>query len=115
MTPKQLCELAINALEDVKGMDIVTIDVHTLTTITDFMIICSGTSNRHIHALAQNVAKNAKEHHIKPIRLEGEADSEWILVDLNDVLVHVMLPATRAFYSLEDLWEPVREMRESQN
>jgi ribosome-associated protein len=115
MTPQQLCELVIHALEDVKGIDIVTIDVRTLTTMTDFMIICSGTSNRHINALAQNVANKAKEHQAKNIRLEGEADSEWILVDLNDIVVHVMLPATRAFYSLEDLWEPVREIRENQS
>ena len=111
MKPEELRDFAIKALDDMKGSDIVTIDVKTLTSITDYMIICTGRSTRHVRALAESVSVKAKEMHAPFVRMEGEKESEWILVDLGDVVVHIMLAATRAFYSLEDLWEPVKELR----
>lgn len=115
MKSEELRDLAIQALEDSKGIDIATIDVRTLTNITDYMIICTGRSTRHVKSLAESVATKAKEMHASFVRTEGESESEWILVDLGDIVVHVMLPATRTFYSLEDLWEPVKELREHKN
>ncbi len=112
MKPEEIRDLALTVLDDNKGTDVVTMDVRTLTSITDYMIICSGRSTRHVKSLAENVAIKAKEMHISPVRTEGEAESEWVLVDLGDVVVHIMLPATRSFYSLEDLWEPVKELRD---
>jgi len=112
MTSEEMRDLAIQALDDMKGIDILPMDVRSLTDITDFMIICTGRSTRHVKALADNVAVKAKERHASYVHLEGERESEWILVDLGDVVVHVMLAATRSFYSLEDLWEPVKEMRQ---
>ena len=112
MKSEELRDLAINALDDLKGIDVVVMDVRTLTNITDYMVICTGRSTRHVKALAESVAVKAKEMNTSFVRTEGERESEWILVDLGDVVVHVMLPATRTFYSLEDLWEPVKELRE---
>ncbi len=112
MTPENIRDLAIAALEDLKGVDIVTMDVKSLTSITDYMIICTGRSTRQVRALAENVFVKAKEMKVSVVRMEGESESEWILVDLGDVVVHVMLATARSFYSLEDLWEPVKELRE---
>jgi ribosome-associated protein len=112
MNPEELRDLAITALEDIKGLNIIAIDVRSLTSITDYMVICTGRSTRHVKALADNVAIKAKEGKITGVRMEGERDSEWILVDVGDVVIHVMLPTTRSFYCLEDLWEPTQELRE---
>lgn len=112
MKPEALRDLAVTTLDDMKGVDIATMDVRSLTSITDYMIICTGRSTRHVKALAESVAVKAKEMQVQPVRTEGDKESEWVLVDLGDVVVHVMLAATRSFYSLEDLWEPVKELRE---
>lgn len=112
MKSEELRDLAVTALDDMKGIDIVSIDVRSLTSITDYMVICTGRSTRHVKALAESVAVKAKEIKSPFVRTEGERESEWILVDLGDVVIHVMLAATRAFYSLEDLWEPVKELRD---
>ena len=112
MTPEQIRDIAIHSLEDLKGVDIVSIDVRDATSITDFMVICTGTSTRHISALAENVVVKAKEHHLKFVRTEGDQQSDWVLVDLGDVVVHLMLASARSFYSLEALWEPIIEIRE---
>lgn len=97
--------LAVAALEDLKGVDIKVLDVRELTPITDHMVICTGTSNRHVKSLAENVMDKAKEKGFKPIGIEGLAEGEWVLVDLNGVLVHVMQAQPRLFYQLEKLWD----------
>ena len=104
MNIEDLKSRVINALEDLKGKDIVTIDVKKLTSLTDVMIICSGTSNRHVQALAQNVITEIKKQGFKVLGVEGTQEGEWILIDLGDVIVHVMQVATREFYNLEKLW-----------
>lgn len=113
MKTNQLQQLAIEALEDLKALDLVTFDVRELTTIADVMIICSGRSNRHVKSIAESVIKKAKESGISYVRSEGLQDGEWVIVDLGDIVIHVMQPAAREFYNLEDLWEPVKELRES--
>lgn len=115
MNSEQLRDLAIKALDDMKGVDIVTMDVRTLTSIADYMIVCTGRSSRQVKALANTVAMTVKEAGHDFVRTEGDGDSEWVLVDLGDVVVHCMLAAAREFYSLEDLWEPIKEMREHKN
>lgn len=115
MKSEDLRDLAVKTLDEMKGIDIVTMDVRELTTITDYMIVCTGRSTRQVKALAETVAAKAKEAKAAKARIEGDSDSEWVLVDLGDVVVHVMLDSARSFYSLEDLWEPVREMREQKS
>jgi len=100
----ELLAIVIAALEDVKGVDIRVIDVRDLTSITDRMVIASGTSTRHVKALADNVELKAKQRGYPPLGVEGGQAAEWVLLDLGDVVVHVMLPETRAFYGLEKLW-----------
>lgn len=104
MNSEQLTDLIINALEEVKAKDIVKLDVRKMTTVTDYMIVASGTSNRHVRALADAVAETSRDAGHRPSGIEGEAGSEWVLVDLQDTLVHVMLPRVREFYNLEKLW-----------
>ncbi len=104
MNSEQLSDLVIEALDDIKARDIVKLDVRDMTTVTDYMIIASGTSNRHVKALVDNVTEKAKEAGHRPIGVEGEEGSEWVLLDLQDALVHVMLPKVREFYNLEKLW-----------
>ena len=101
---QQLVDTTLNALADLKANDVQTIDVRALTSLADVMIIASGTSTRHVKALADNVVVKAKESGTRPLGTEGERDAEWVLIDLAGVIVHVMLPATRAFYDLERLW-----------
>ena len=104
MNSEQLCTLVIDALEDIKAQDIIKLDVRNMTTVTDFMIVASGTSNRHVQALVENVAEKAKEAGHRPIGVEGEEGGEWVLLDLQEAVVHVMLPKVREFYNLEKLW-----------
>ena len=100
-----LTALAVAALEDMKGLDIKVLDVRELTPITDAMVICTGTSNRHVKSLAQSVLDKAKHRGLRPHGVEGMADGEWVLVDLNGVVVHVMQAQARVFYQLEKLWD----------
>lgn len=100
-----LKKLILKTLKDYKAFDVVAIDVRKQTSVTDFMIIASGTSSRHIKTLADYVTRTAKEHHSPPLGVEGDKDNEWILVDLVDVVVHIMLPPVRTFYNLERLWD----------
>ena len=112
MNSEQLCDLVVAALEEVKARDIVKLDVRELTTVTDYMVVASGTSNRHVKALADAVAEKAREAGHRPAGIEGEDGSEWVLLDLGDTLVHVMLPRVREFYNLEKLWllSPLKDL-----
>jgi ribosome-associated protein len=92
------------ALADMKAVNIKVMDVRTLTDITDFMIIASGNSDRHVRSIADRVVQSAKAAGFRPFGVEGARDGEWALVDLHDVIVHVMLPRVREFYGLERLW-----------
>ena len=96
--------LILDALEEAKAVDICQLDVRKLTDITDFMVIASGTSHRHVHAMAERVREAARQERLRPIGIEGEAENDWILIDYADVVVHVMMPQVREFYSLERLW-----------
>ena len=97
------------ALLDVKAKDILELDVSAISNVADVMVIASGTSTRHLKALANNVAEEARKAGFRPIGVEGESDAEWILIDLGFVVVHVMLPAARKFYDLESLWRTTPE------
>ena len=108
-TSRQLAELAVEALEDLKAREITVLEVGAFTSVTDVMIIASGTSDRHVKAIADNLIEKAKKAGVPPLGVEGEGGAEWVLVDLGDVIVHVMLPQTRAFYSLEKLWSAAGE------
>ena len=101
-----LVDTTLAALDDLKAKDVLSLDVRSLTSLADVMIIASGTSTRHVKSLADNVVKMVKEAGMKPIGMEGERDGDWVLIDLGGVIVHVMQPATRAFYDLERLWTP---------
>ena len=94
----------IDALEDIKGFDINTMDVRKLTNMTSYMIVCSATSSRQAKAIGDNVREKMKEKGYAIRGTEGEKEGEWVLVDLNDIVVHIMVPATRAYYNLEQLW-----------
>ena len=104
MNSEQLSDLVVEALDDIKAKDVVKLDVRDMTTVTDYMIVASGTSNRHVKALVDNVTEKAREAGHRPIGVEGEDGGEWVLLDLRDTLVHVMLPKVREFYNLEKLW-----------
>jgi ribosome-associated protein len=104
MTPVELKTLAHQALDDMKGVDIKELDVSDKTTVTDWMIVVGGTSQRHVKSLANEVITRSKESGLRPLGTEGESEGDWILVDLGDVIVHVMTRETRDFYSLEKLW-----------
>ncbi|MBF7689913.1 MULTISPECIES: ribosome silencing factor [Acinetobacter] len=97
------------ALEDVKAKDIIELDVSEISNVADAIVIASGTSTRHVKALADNVADEARQAGFRPIGVEGELDAEWVLIDLGYVVVHVMLPTARKFYDLESLWRATPE------
>ncbi|MGQ9425066.1 ribosome silencing factor [Gilvimarinus sp. F26214L] len=101
----QLNDIIINALEDLKGREIVTLDVRELSDVMDTLIIVSGTSSRHVKSLVDNVVDDAKQAGFRPMGVEGKEGGEWVLVDFGDTVVHAMLPATREFYDLEKLWQ----------
>ncbi len=104
MNSKQLCDLAIEALEDIKGIDIKVLDVVNKSSVTDIMIFASGKTSRQVKALANSVSDKAKKAGYPALGIEGDETSEWVLVDLGDVVVHIMQPAIREFYNLEKLW-----------
>jgi len=100
----KLSEVVVEALEDLKGQSIRCINVKKLTAITDYMVIATGTSNTHLKALAESVNKSAKDAGQEVVGMEGKLASEWVLVDLGGVVVHLMLAPVRALYNLEELW-----------
>lgn len=102
---RELTELAVTALEDMKASDIRVFDVSAITSIADRMVIATGRSDRHVNSLAQSVIARAKEAGHPPRGSEGQLGGEWVLVDLGDVIVHVMQAQSRAFYQLEKLWD----------
>ena len=107
MTPKKLRDHVVHALEDLKGREIVALDVSHATSVTDYMVIASGTSNRHVKALVDSVLDWSKARGVPSIGIEGQETLEWVLLDLGDVVVHVMQKEAREFYDLERLWSEV--------
>jgi ribosome-associated protein len=101
---KKLANMVVHSLEELKGISISCIDVKKLTQITDYMVIVTGTSSTHLKALSDAVVKDAKSAGVKVIGVEGRLQAEWVLVDLDVVIVHIMLAPVRALYALEDLW-----------
>ncbi len=104
MTETKLHTCIMHALEDAKARDIKELNVSSLTSVTELMIIASGTSKRHVKAIADRVVEEAKEAGHRPLGVEGQQEGEWVLVDIDEVVVHVMLPRVRDFYNLEKLW-----------
>jgi ribosome-associated protein len=103
--PPALAQVVLSALEDMKAVNVKAMDVRGITDITDMMVVASGTSDRHVKSIADRVVQRCKESGYRPYGIEGERDGEWVLLDLNDVVLHVMLPRVREFYALEKLWE----------
>ncbi len=99
-----LRQRVLAALDDLKARDVVEIDVRGKTSIADLLIIASGTSSRHVKSIADEVVRFAKQAGVLPLGVEGQSEAEWVLVDLGDIIVHVMLPRIREFYGLERLW-----------
>lgn len=112
MQADELKDIVLQALEDLKATDIVSLDVRKMTTVTDIMVIASGTSDRHVKSLADAVVMACKKAGVPPLGVEGEREGEWVLVDAGDVVVHVMQPRIRDFYALEKLWTLTQESRE---
>lgn len=106
-------EAVIDALEDIKGFDITVMDVRKLTSMTNYMVVASATSTRQAKAMADNVREKLKEKGYEIRGVEGEKEGEWVLVDLSDIIVHIMLPATRAYYNLEQLWGAAEQQRKA--
>lgn len=108
-------QAVIDALEDIKGFDITVLDVQKLTSMTTYMIVASANSSRQAKSLADNVREKLKELGAEVRGVEGEKEGEWVLVDLGDIIVHIMLPATRAYYNLEQLWGAVEQQRKGKS
>jgi ribosome-associated protein len=98
-------DVVLGALDELKAVNVKALDVRGLTDITDTMVVASGTSDRHVKSIAERVTQRCKEAGFRPYGIEGERDGEWVLLDLQDVVLHVMLPRVREFYALEKLWE----------
>ncbi|MGH8201458.1 MAG: ribosome silencing factor [Steroidobacteraceae bacterium] len=100
-----LLQAVTSALEDMKAVNVKVLDVRGLTDIADTLIVASGTSDRHVRSIAEHVIDQAKRNGFRPLGAEGEREGEWVLVDLQDIVIHVMLPRVREFYGLERLWD----------
>lgn len=109
----QLLQLVLSSLEDFKAIDIQEIDVSPQNPLADRFVIASGSSTRHVKSMAENLIMRAKAAGCPPLGVEGQEQGDWVLVDLNDIIVHLMLPQTRAFYNLEKLWEASSAHRSS--
>ena len=102
---RSLKTVILDALDDMKALEVKFLDVRGLTDIADFMVIASGTSDRHVRSVAQRVVEKAKEAGFRPHGIEGQQDGDWVLIDMNEMIIHVMLPRVREFYGLEKLWD----------
>ncbi len=109
MKASELRDHVVAALDDLKGVNIVTLDVAALTPMTDYMVLVTGTSNRHVKALVDTANESSKALGIQPLGIEGRESYDWVLVDLADVIVHVMNEEARNFYELERLWSDLDE------
>ena len=109
----ELRSRVLNALDDLKALDVKEIDVRGKTSVTDLIVVASGTSTRHVKSIADEVVRQLKGLGAPPLGVEGEREGEWVLVDLGDIVVHVMLPRVREFYGLERLWSVAEEARQS--
>ena len=113
LSSAELQQLVVTTLEDLKANDIQNLDVTGQSSLTDWFVIASGNSTRHVKSMAEKLVLQAKSAGNPPLGVEGQRQGEWVLVDLNDVIVHLMLPQTRAFYNLEKLWEASAGQRTS--
>lgn len=111
MQSNKLVKLVETELDQRKGLNITTLDVRNKTSITDYMVVVSATSSRHARALCDYVAEKAKENGVQPLGVEGQLGSDWILLDLGDVILHVMAGQAREFYQLEKLWSVTGDSR----
>lgn len=102
---RSLKSVVLGALDDMKALEVKVLDVRGLTDIADYMVIASGTSDRHVRSVAQRVVEKTKEAGFRPHGIEGQQDGDWVLIDLHEYIVHVMLPRVREFYGLEKLWD----------
>ncbi|NBP94295.1 MAG: ribosome silencing factor [Gammaproteobacteria bacterium] len=109
-----LREWILQELDDAKAVDVLELDIRALTQIADWMVVASGTSTRHVLALAERLREAGVKHGQKPTGVEGDNEGEWVLMDFGDLIVHLMLPATREFYDLEGLWNERLGIRVSQ-
>lgn len=110
---RELRQIVLDALEDFKAIDVQEIDLSGQNPLTDLFVIASGNSSRHVKSMAENLVMRVKAAGFQPLGVEGEKQAEWVLVDLNDIIVHLMQPKTRAFYNLEKLWEAGNARRSS--
>jgi ribosome-associated protein len=110
---RPLVQVVEGALDEMKAVNVRVLDVHKLTDIADTMVIASGNSDRHVRSIADRIIEHAKKAGFRPMGVEGERDGEWVLVDLQDVIVHIMLPRVREFYRLESLWDVSAARREA--
>lgn len=115
MQGEALLKLVESVLDENKAQNVRPMDVRDLTNIADYMVVATATSKRHAASMADKLIQAAKKHDAKPLGVEGENDSEWILIDLGDVVVHIMLPEAREFYSLEKLWTVAENMLQNEN
>ena len=104
--PSRVRDLVLSSLDELKAVNPVTINVKKLSNFTDYMMIASGTSSRHIQSIGEKVLEDLKSKKIKPLGVEGKGSEEWLLIDLGDVVLHLMSTNARTFYDLESLWDP---------
>jgi ribosome-associated protein len=104
-----------NALEDAKTQNIAVLDVRKISDFTDYMVIATGTSNRHVQSSADKVAETLRDHGVRPVGIEGKQLGDWVLIDFGDVVVHIMREQTRDFYNLEKLWSDAKRIEVAEN
>jgi len=112
LTARKLADLVVREVEDIKGRDVVCLDVKKLTSVTDFLVIATGSSSRHVKAVAETAVEKLKEQGHRPSGIEGLEAGEWVLVDFGDVVLHVLNEQARALYALEKLWSGVPEKQD---